>query len=71
VYPADRTVLSEPALPGSVMDHPAARRALRPSYPLDDQPTQAAPNQISGRGGIHPPILPRPAHGRRKLAERA
>jgi len=57
VDPADRAVLREPALPGGVMDHPAARWGLRPGYPLDDRRTQAAPNQISGGGG-HPLILP-------------
>ena len=62
MYPADRAVLSEPALPGGAVDHPAARWALRPSYPLEDQPTQAGPNQISGGGSVHPSILsPGPA----------
>ena len=62
MYPADRAVLSEPALPGGAVDHPAARWALRSSYPLEDQPTHTVPNQISGRGGIHPPILPQAGH---------
>jgi len=65
VYPADRTVPGEPALAGGVMDHPAACRALRPSYPLEDQPAHAGPNQISG-GSVHSPILsPGPTRGAR------
>ena len=58
MYPADRTVLSKPALAGCAMDHPASRRALRPGYPLEDHRTQAAPNQISGGGGVHSPHSP-------------
>ena len=57
MYPADRAVLGEPALPGGVVDHAAARWALRPGHPLEDQPAQAGPNQISGGGSVHPPIL--------------
>jgi hypothetical protein len=46
------------------VDHPAARGALRPGYPLEDQPAQAGPDQISGGGSVHPPILsPGPARG--------
>ena len=47
MHPADRAVLGEPALARSV-DQPAALAALRPSHPLEDQPAQPAPNQISG-----------------------
>lgn len=73
MYPADRAILGEPALPGGVVDHPAARWALRPGYPLEDQPTQAAPNQVNGGGGVHSPILspsawPRPRSRRGKPA---
>jgi hypothetical protein len=59
VNPADRPVLRKPALTWGV-DQLAPRRALRPSDPLEDQPTQASPNQISGTFGSHPAILPRP-----------
>src|SRR5262249_386400 len=59
VYPADRAVLGEPALARCV-DQPPALWALRPSHPLDDYPTQAVPNQISGTQGVHPPTLPPP-----------
>ena len=45
--PADRAVLSEPSLTGSA-DQPVARRALRPSHPLDDKPAHATTNQIHG-----------------------
>ena len=38
MYPADRAVLGKPALARSV-DQPAALRALRPSYPLEDHLT--------------------------------
>jgi len=56
VYPADRAVLSEPALAGGV-DQPAALWALRPGHPLEDHFTQAVPHQTSSAGGIHHPIL--------------
>jgi hypothetical protein len=44
--PADRPVLREPALPRSI-DQPVALGALWPSHPLEYQPTQTAPYQIS------------------------
>lgn len=65
--PADRAVRGEPALAWGI--YPSVTlQALRPSHPLEDHPTQAATNQISGSGGFHTPILrPPPANHRGRL----
>jgi len=58
MYPADRAVLGKPALARSV-DQPAALWAVRPGHPLEDHPTEAITEQISGTGRFHLPIFPR------------
>jgi len=57
VHTADRAVLSEPALARRLMDQPPVRRALRPSYPLEDSRTDTAANAISGTLTSHIRII--------------
>ncbi len=60
MHAADWAILGEPALTRGIMDHPATRRSLRPSYPLEDGRADPAANAVGSTWTSHLLIIPGP-----------